>query len=61
MTPCVGPYLALILNLLLNEDLASGAFLLLAYALGLIRWEAQLTSIAGPSRRGPAKVCTGLR
>ena len=35
MTPCVGPYLALILNLLLNEDLASGAALLLAYALGL--------------------------
>jgi len=35
MTPCVGPYLALILNLLLNENLASGAFLLLAYALGL--------------------------
>jgi len=35
MTPCVGPYLALILNLLLNESLASGAALLLAYALGL--------------------------
>ena len=35
MTPCVGPYLALILNLLLNESIASGAFLLLAYALGL--------------------------
>src|SRR5581483_3901125 len=35
MTPCVGPYLALILDLLLNQDLASGAFLLLAYALGL--------------------------
>ncbi len=35
MTPCVGPYLALILNLLLNESLASGAVLLLAYALGL--------------------------
>lgn len=34
-TPCVGPYLALILNLLLNESLASGAVLLLAYALGL--------------------------
>jgi cytochrome c-type biogenesis protein len=34
-TPCVGPYLAVILNLLLNEDLASGAVLLLAYALGL--------------------------
>ena len=35
MTPCVGPYLALILNLLLNESVASGAVLLLAYALGL--------------------------
>lgn len=35
MTPCVGPYLALILNLLLNESLVSGAVLLLAYALGL--------------------------
>ena len=35
MTPCVGPYLAVILNLLLNEDLLSGAALLLAYALGL--------------------------
>jgi len=34
-TPCVGPYLALILNLLLNTDLGSGAVLLLAYALGL--------------------------
>ena len=34
-TPCVGPYLALILNLLLGADLASGAVLLLAYALGL--------------------------
>ena len=35
MTPCVGPYLALILDLLLGRDLASGAFLLLAYAFGL--------------------------
>jgi cytochrome c-type biogenesis protein len=34
-TPCVGPYLALILDLLLNVDLASGALLLIAYALGL--------------------------
>ena len=34
-TPCVGPYLALILNLLLDVDLASGAVLLAAYALGL--------------------------
>lgn len=35
MTPCVGPYLALILDLLLNQDVPSGATLLLAYALGL--------------------------
>lgn len=34
-TPCVGPYLALILNLLLGTDLAAGATLLLAYALGM--------------------------
>ena len=34
-TPCVGPYLALILDLLLNTDFASGAALLVAYALGL--------------------------
>lgn len=34
-TPCVGPYLALILELLLNADLPSGAVLLVAYALGL--------------------------
>jgi len=34
-TPCIGPYLALILAILLNNDLASGAILLLAYSLGL--------------------------
>jgi len=34
-TPCIGPYLALILAILLNNDLASGAVLLLAYSLGL--------------------------
>jgi cytochrome c-type biogenesis protein len=34
-TPCVGPYLGAILTLLLNESLASGAVLLVAYALGL--------------------------
>jgi len=34
-TPCVGPYLGAILTLLLNEDLGSGALLLVAYALGL--------------------------
>jgi cytochrome c-type biogenesis protein len=34
-TPCVGPYLGAILTLLLNESIASGALLLVAYALGL--------------------------
>ena len=34
-TPCIGPYLALILTVLLNNDLASGAVLLLSYSLGL--------------------------
>ncbi len=35
-TPCVGPYLALILGILLTTaDLASGALLLFAYALGI--------------------------
>jgi cytochrome c-type biogenesis protein len=34
-TPCVGAYLGAILTLLLNEDIVSGAVLLLAYALGL--------------------------
>ena len=34
-TPCVGPYLGAILTLLLGEDLASGAVLLVAYTLGL--------------------------
>jgi cytochrome c-type biogenesis protein len=34
-TPCIGPYLALILTVLLNSDLAAGAALLLAYSLGL--------------------------
>jgi len=34
-TPCIGPYLALILTILLNTDLASGAALLLAYSFGL--------------------------
>src|SRR2546428_7177223 len=34
-TPCVGPYLGAILTLLLNEDLESGAVLLVAYAVGL--------------------------
>lgn len=34
-TPCVGVYLGAILTLLLNENIASGAALLVAYALGL--------------------------
>jgi cytochrome c-type biogenesis protein len=33
--PCAGAYLGAILTLLLNEDLASGGVLLLAYSLGL--------------------------
>jgi cytochrome c-type biogenesis protein len=35
MTPCVGPYLGAILTMLLGLELASGAVLLLAYALGM--------------------------
>ncbi len=35
MTPCIGAYLAVILDLLLSEDIASGAALLSAYALGM--------------------------
>ncbi len=35
MTPCVGPYLGAILTMLLGLEIASGAVLLLAYALGL--------------------------
>jgi cytochrome c-type biogenesis protein len=35
MTPCVGPYLGAILTLLLGLEIASGAALLLAYALGM--------------------------
>lgn len=34
-TPCVGPYLGLILTMLFGTELASGAALLVAYALGL--------------------------
>src|SRR5205814_310108 len=34
-TPCIGPYLALILTILLNNDVAAGAVRLLAYSLGL--------------------------
>lgn len=35
MTPCVGPYLGTILTMLLNQEIAPGAVLLLAYSLGL--------------------------
>jgi len=35
MTPCVGPYLGAILTMLLGLEIASGAVLLLAYALGM--------------------------
>lgn len=34
-TPCVGPYLGVILTLLFGSDIASGGVLLVAYALGL--------------------------
>lgn len=34
-TPCVGPYLGVILTLLFGAELASGAVLLFAYALGI--------------------------
>src|SRR5436305_10228525 len=57
MTPCVGPYLALILDLLLNQDLASGAFLLLAYALGLGVPFVMIAAGLGATRR----VIAGLR
>src|SRR2546421_1707087 len=54
-TPCVGPYLALILDLLLNEDLASGAVLLLAYALGLgVPFLVIAAGIGRPPRPPPA-------
>ena len=35
MTPCVGPYLGAILTMVLGLELAAGAVLLLAYALGM--------------------------
>jgi cytochrome c-type biogenesis protein len=35
MTPCVGPYLGTILTMVLGVELAAGAVLLLAYALGM--------------------------
>jgi cytochrome c-type biogenesis protein len=50
-TPCVGPYLGAILTLLLNEDLASGALLLVAYALGLGVPFLLLASGLGAARR----------
>ena len=50
-TPCVGPYLGAILTLLLNEDLGSGAVLLVAYALGLGAPFLLLASGLGGARR----------
>jgi cytochrome c-type biogenesis protein len=50
-TPCVGPYLGAILTLLLNEDLVSGALLLVAYALGLGVPFLLLASGVGGARR----------
>ena len=60
-TPCVGPYLALILDLLLNEDLASGAVLLLAYALGLGVPFLVIAAGIGGTRRATRALARGIR
>lgn len=60
-TPCVGPYLALILDLLLNEDLASGAVLLLAYALGLGVPFLVIAAGIGGTRRVTRALARGIR
>ena len=60
-TPCVGPYLALILDLLLNEDLASGAVLLLAYALGLGVPFLVIAAGIGGTRRATRVLARGIR
>jgi cytochrome c-type biogenesis protein len=58
-TPCIGPYLALILSILLSNDLASGALLLLAYSVGL--GVPFLIVAAGLGQRPLAWVRTHLR
>jgi cytochrome c-type biogenesis protein len=60
-TPCVGPYLGAILTLLLNEDLASGALLLVAYALGLGVPFLLLASGLGGARRLAGWLATHIR
>jgi cytochrome c-type biogenesis protein len=60
-TPCVGPYLGAILTLLLNEDLASGALLLVAYALGLGVPFLLLASGLGAARRVARWLATHIR
>jgi len=60
-TPCVGPYRALILDLLLNEDLASGAVLLLAYALGLGVPFLVIAAGIGGTRRATRALARGIR
>ena len=60
-TPCVGPYLALILDLLLNENLASGAVLLLAYALGLGVPFLVIAAGIGGTRRVTRALARGIR
>jgi cytochrome c-type biogenesis protein len=61
MTPCVGPYLALILDLLLNESVASGATLLLAYALGLGVPFLVIAAGLGGTRRVTAALSRSIR
>ena len=60
-TPCVGPYLAVILNLLLGEDLASGAALLVAYALGLGVPFLLIAAGLGGARRVTNALARGIR
>ncbi len=61
MTPCVGPYLALILAILLDQDVASGALLLAAYALGLGVPFVALAAGLGGARRVSAALRRGIR
>jgi len=60
-TPCIGPYLALILTILLDNDIASGAVLLLAYSLGLGVPFLLVAGGFGSVRRGLAWVRVHIR
>jgi cytochrome c-type biogenesis protein len=60
-TPCVGPYLALILTILLDQSLASGAVLLFAYTLGLGVPFLLVAGGVGGARRGLEWVRLHLR